>query len=97
MKEVPIQFVEYSEAVNPRSVKGRFRNLKSYILVLGYAVFFLLPWLRWERAVGPDQAIIFDLASLRFYILDFVVHPQDIYWLSIYCSLLRYFYFLLPP
>ena len=83
MKEAPIQFVEYSEAVNPRSVKGRFRNLKSYILVLGYAVFFLLPWLRWERAVGPDQAIIFDLASLRFYILDFVVHPQDIYWLSI--------------
>jgi cytochrome c oxidase accessory protein FixG len=51
--------------------------------VLAYAVFFLLPWLRWERAVGPDQAIIFDLASLRFYILDFVVHPQDIYWLSI--------------
>ncbi len=83
MKESPVQFVEYSEAIQPRSVKGRYRNLKSYVLVLGYAVFFLLPWLRWERAVGPDQAIIFDLASLRFYILDFVVHPQDIYWLSI--------------
>ena len=83
MKESPVQFVEYSEAIQPRSVKGRYRNLKSYVLVLGYAVFFLLPWLRWERVVGPDQAIIFDLASLRFYMLDFVVHPQDIYWLSI--------------
>ncbi len=83
MKESPVQFVEYSEAIQPRSVKGRFRNLKSYVLVFAYAVFFLLPWLRWERAVGPDQAIIFDLASLRFYIFDFVVHPQDIYWLSI--------------
>ncbi|MCK5917196.1 MAG: cytochrome c oxidase accessory protein CcoG, partial [Cocleimonas sp.] len=83
MKESPVQFVEYSEAIQPRSVKGRYRNLKSYVLVLGYGIFFLLPWLRWERVVGSDQAIIFDLASLRFYIFDFVVHPQDIYWLSI--------------
>ncbi|MCK5896673.1 MAG: cytochrome c oxidase accessory protein CcoG [Cocleimonas sp.] len=83
MKETPVQFVEYSVAIQPRSVTGRFRNLKSYVLVLAYSVFFLLPWLRWERTVGPDQAIIFDLASLRFYIFDFVVHPQDIYWLSI--------------
>lgn len=83
MNESPVQFVEYSKAIQPRSVKGRFRDIKTYILILGYAVFFLLPWVRWERAVGPDQAIIFDLASLRFYILDFVVHPQDIYWLSI--------------
>jgi cytochrome c oxidase accessory protein FixG len=83
MKETPIQFVEYSTAIQPRSVKGRFRNLKSYVLVLAYTVFFLLPWLRWERSIGPDQAIIFDLATLRFYIFDFVMHPQDIYWLSI--------------
>lgn len=83
MNESPIQFVEYSQAIQPRSVKGRFRDIKSYVLVLAYAVFFLLPWLRWDRAVGPDQALIFDLGSLRFYILDFVVHPQDIYWLSI--------------
>ncbi len=83
MQESPIQFVEYSEVIHPRSIKGRFRNLKSYILVLAYAVFFLLPWLRWERPIGSDQAVIFDLATLRFYIFDFVVHPQDIYWLSI--------------
>ncbi len=95
MKESPIQFVEYSAAIHPRSVKGRFRNLKSYVLVLGYAVFFLLPWLRWERAIGPDQAIIFDLASLRFYILDFVVHPQDIYWLSILLFLAAVFLFFI--
>ena len=83
MSESPVQFVEYSKAIQPRSVEGRFRNIKFYILILAYAVFFLLPWLRWERAVGPDQALIFDLASLRFYIFDFVIHPQDIYWLSI--------------
>jgi cytochrome c oxidase accessory protein FixG len=82
-QEIPIQFVEYSAAIQPRSVKGRFRNLKSYVLVLAYSVFFLLPWLRYERQIGPDQAIIFDLDSLRFYIFDFVVHPQEIYWLSL--------------
>jgi len=83
MSESPIQFVEYSKAIQPRSVKGRFRNIKNYIVLLAYAVFFILPWIRWERAVGPDQALIFDLATLRFYIFDFVIHPQDIYWLSI--------------
>ncbi|HIO93535.1 MAG TPA: cytochrome c oxidase accessory protein CcoG [Leucothrix mucor] len=83
MNESPIQYVEYSTAIQPRSVKGRFRSIKSYVIVIAYAVFFALPWLRWERAVGPDQALIFDLTTLRFYMFDFVVHPQDIYWLSI--------------
>ncbi|MDX1336164.1 MAG: (Fe-S)-binding protein, partial [Gammaproteobacteria bacterium] len=45
----------------PRTVKGRFRSIKWGILALAYGVYFLLPWVRWERPVGPDQAVIFDL------------------------------------
>lgn len=74
----------YAERVPiyPRSVKGRFRSLKNAVLVIAYGVYFLLPWLRWERAVGPDQAVAFDLVGRRFYVFDLVIHPQDIFWLT---------------
>jgi len=69
-------------AVYPRSVKGRFRTLKTSILVLAYAVYFLLPWLRWDRADAPDQAVLFDLVGRKFYLFDLVVYAQDIFWLA---------------
>jgi len=68
--------------IYPRSVSGRFRRLKWGVLVLAYGVYFLLPWLRWERSVGADQAVLFDLAGRKFYLFDLVVHPQDIFWLA---------------
>ena len=66
----------------PRSVKGRYRSIKTSILILAYSVYFLLPWLRWEREVGPAQAILFDIEARRFYIFDLVVFAQDIFWLA---------------
>lgn len=66
----------------PRSVKGRYRSIKTGILILAYSVYFLLPWLRWGRDVGPEQAILFDIESRRFYIFDLVVYAQDIFWLA---------------
>ena len=68
--------------IHPRSVSGRFRNLKTGILLLAYAVFFLLPWLRWEREMGPSQAVLFDIPNRRFYLFDLIVYPQDIFWLA---------------
>ncbi|MDD5393013.1 MAG: cytochrome c oxidase accessory protein CcoG [Thiothrix sp.] len=76
------EVVEPKSSLQPRSVEGRFRNLKTGILVLAYSVFFLLPWLRWERVVGPDQAILFDIPGRRYYIFNIVMHAQDIFWLT---------------
>lgn len=69
-------------AIYPRSVKGRFRNIKWAILGLAYGVYFLLPWLRWTRNVGPDQAVLFDIDERNFYLFDLVVHAQDLFWLA---------------
>jgi len=76
--------VSFQERIEifPRSVKGRYRSIKTSILVLAYAVYFLLPWLRWAREVGPQQAILFDIEGRRFYIFDLVVYAQDIFWLA---------------
>lgn len=66
----------------PRSVKGRFRSVKWAILTIAYGVYFLLPWLPWERMSGASQAVLFDLEGRRFYLFDLVVHPQQIFWLA---------------
>ena len=73
---------EARKSIFPRSVKGRFRNIKWSILIVAYGVYFLLPWLRWDRLNGPDQAVLFDLEGRRFYLFDLIVHPQDIFWLA---------------
>ena len=66
----------------PRSVKGRYRSIKTSILILAYSVYFLLPWLRWSREVGPEQAVLFDIEGRHFYIFNLVVYAQDIFWLA---------------
>ena len=66
-----------------RTVKGNFRRFKTGVLLLAYAVYFLLPWLPWARPSGAQQAILFDMVLRRFYIFDLVIYPQDIFVLSL--------------
>jgi hypothetical protein len=82
MSEESISLYQKRIQIYPRSVKGRFRNLKTGILVLAYVVYYLLPWLRWERPNAPNQAILYDLPGRHFYIFDLVIQVQDIFWLA---------------
>ncbi len=66
-----------------RSIKGTFRRVKSTVLVLAYAIFFLLPWIRWERPAGASQqAVHFDIPRRVYYIFDLVVDIESIFWLA---------------
>ncbi len=69
--------------VMPRSIKGAFRNFKNSVLGLAFAVYFLLPWLPWDRPGAPSQSILFDIPGRRYMIFDLTVYPQDVFWLSI--------------
>jgi cytochrome c oxidase accessory protein FixG len=97
MENEQVQPVEHlyeaRKSIFPRSVKGRFRDLKWGILALAYGVYFLLPWLRWERDTGPDQAVLFDLVGRKFYLFDLTVYPQDIFWLAGLLMLAAYLLF----
>jgi len=68
--------------IYPRSVKGYYRSLKYGILFVAYAVYFLLPWIPWERAHGPSQSVLFDIVERRFYLFNLTVYAQDIFWLA---------------
>jgi len=67
----------------PRSIHGAFRRFKTSILLLGFSVYFLLPWLPWGRPDAPSQAVMFDIPGRRYLIFGLTVYPQDIFWLAL--------------
>ncbi len=69
--------------VYPKAVKGPVRKLKWAILITCLTIYYLLPWLRWNRGPGrPNQAFLLDIYHERFYFLWLELWPQDIYYLT---------------
>ncbi|MEO5736954.1 MAG: cytochrome c oxidase accessory protein CcoG, partial [Variovorax sp.] len=69
--------------VYPRAVHGIARNIKWAILILCLTVYYVTPWIRWNRGAGrPDQAVLLDIAHERFYIFGITFWPEDIYYLT---------------
>ncbi len=68
--------------IYPRSVQGRYRTIKWLVLILAYGVYFVLPWVRWQRESSVDQAVMFDIHDRIFYLFGMIVNPQDIFWLA---------------
>lgn len=66
--------------VVPQSVKGRVRRIKWAILLLTLAVYYVTPFLRWDRGPhAPDQAVLLDFANGRLYAFFVELWPQDLY------------------
>jgi len=69
--------------VYPKAITGRFRRLKSTFAWIALAVYFITPWLRWDRGPGlPDQAVLVDLAHRRFYFFWIEIWPQEFYYIA---------------
>ena len=67
----------------PKKAVGFFRNLKWSIMVLLYAIYFITPWIRWDRGpYAPDQALLVDLANRRFYFFSIEIWPQEFYYIA---------------
>ena len=66
----------------PLAVKGRFRRLKWAIMVATLAVYYGRQ-LRWERGADlPDQAVLIDFPSRRFYFFFIEIWPQEFYFVT---------------
>jgi len=71
------------EPIFPRRVKGRFRTLKWWILGITLGIYYLTPWLRWDRGPNlPDQAVLIDLAHRRFYFFWIEIWPHEFYFVA---------------
>ncbi len=69
--------------VYPKRVDGLFRRLKWVLLTVCLTLYYLVPWLRWDRGPGaPDQAVLIDLPGRRAYFFFVEIWPQEIYFLA---------------
>jgi len=68
------------QPVVPQSVKGPIRRIKWAILLLTLSVYYVTPFLRWNRGPNaPDQAVLLDFANGRLYAFFVELWPQDLY------------------
>jgi cytochrome c oxidase accessory protein FixG len=74
---------EARKKIQPASVRGKFRSIKWAILVMALAVYYLLPFVRWDRGPHePSQAVLIDLANGRFYFFFIELWPQEVYYIT---------------
>ncbi|MCA0871744.1 cytochrome c oxidase accessory protein CcoG [Seohaeicola saemankumensis] len=71
------------EPIFPRRVSGPFRNLKWIIMAVTLGIYYLTPWIRWDRGPSlPDQAVLLDLANRRFYFFWIEIWPHEFYFVA---------------
>jgi polyferredoxin len=71
------------EPIFPRRVSGFFRRFKWGIMIFTLGLYYLTPWIRWDRGPAlPDQAVLIDLASRRFYFFWIEIWPHEFYFVA---------------
>ncbi|MEZ5994602.1 MAG: cytochrome c oxidase accessory protein CcoG [Hyphomonadaceae bacterium] len=71
------------EQIYPKLAHGFFRNLKWAAMIVLLAIYYITPWLRWDRGIGrPDQAVLVDFEGRRFYFFFIELWPQEVYYIT---------------
>lgn len=69
--------------IHPKRATGRFRHLKWWIMFVTLGIYYVTPWLRWDRgAYAPDQAVLIDLANRRFYFFFIEIWPHEFFYVA---------------
>ncbi|MGE0563975.1 MAG: cytochrome c oxidase accessory protein CcoG [Pseudolabrys sp.] len=69
--------------IYPQSTHGTFRRIKWAVLAVTLGIYYLLPFVRWDRGPNaPDQAVLIDFNSRRFYFFFIEIWPQEVYYLT---------------
>nr|WP_245943960.1 cytochrome c oxidase accessory protein CcoG [Acuticoccus kandeliae] len=77
------QLYKGREPIYPRRVHGRFRTLKWWIMAITLTIYYVTPWIRWDRGpYAPDQAVLVDLANRRFFFFIIEIWPQEFFYVA---------------
>ena len=69
--------------IYPKLVHGPWRTLKWALLVLTLTIYYVTPWIRWDRPGDlPDQAVLVDFTGRRFYFFWIQLWPQEVYFIT---------------
>ncbi|MCC2973678.1 cytochrome c oxidase accessory protein CcoG [Massilia sp. IC2-476] len=89
-KEAVIRMYAAREEIYPREIKGWYASLRWACVWLTQLLFYGLPWIE----LHGRQAVLFDLASRKFYLFGLVLWPQDFIYLAALLILCAYGLFL---
>ena len=68
--------------IYPKRTWGKFRKIKWIVMFVTLAIYYLAPWIRWDRGINaPEQAILIDMPNRRAYFFFIDIWPQEIYFL----------------
>jgi cytochrome c oxidase accessory protein FixG len=71
------------EPIFPRRVKGAFRTMKWWIMAVTLGIYYITPWIRWDRGPNlPDQAVLIDMAGRRFFFFMIEIWPHEFYFVA---------------
>jgi len=83
MPDDSITYFQEQKRIYPRSVKGRYRQLKWLAMALLLGIYYGVPWLRWPRGEGmPDQAVLIDMPARRAYFFSIEIWPDEVYFIA---------------
>ncbi len=78
-----MQLFAKRKKIYPKRVWGRYRKFKWLAMIICLAIYYLAPFIRWDRGPNaPDQAILIDMASRRAYFFFIEIWPQEVYYLT---------------
>ncbi len=67
----------------PKRASGDFRRFKWIVMAITLGIYYLTPWLRWDRGpFAPDQAVLIDLVNRRFYFFFIEIWPQEFFFVA---------------
>ncbi|CAN5333764.1 cytochrome c oxidase accessory protein CcoG [soil metagenome] len=67
----------------PKRTDGFYRKLKWAVMAVTLAIYWITPWLRWNRGpFAPNQAVLVDIANRRFYFFFIEIWPQEFYYVA---------------
>lgn len=78
-KEIEITLFESQKKIYPRAISGYFANVRWFMVWFTQILFYGTAWLTWN----DRQAVLFDLATRKFYIFGLVFWPQDFIYLAV--------------
>ena len=77
-KEIDEPLYVARKKIHPKRVNGSFRKLKWIIMAITLGIYYMTPFIRWDRGpYAPDQAVLIDIAHRRFYFFFIEIWPQE--------------------
>jgi hypothetical protein len=74
---------EARKKIFPKRAEGTYRRFKWLIMLVTLGIYYLTPWLRWDRGPhAPDQAVLVDMANRRFYFFFIEIWPHEFFFVA---------------